>query len=97
MGLGETTTIRNSEGKKKQTPTNSAIVRERPELRIVDEAVWEKAQRRLAELEDKFGMKAGQKKRGPRVQPRDVYPRSLLGGLRVRRVRRVRREDALSG
>jgi site-specific DNA recombinase len=80
---GATTTIRNSQGRKKQAPTENQIVRYRPDLRIVEDVVWERAQRRLAELVVQFGMKEGHKKRGPRAQPADVYPRSLLGGLLV--------------
>jgi hypothetical protein len=82
---GATTTLRSSQGRKKQVPTpeGERVVRDRPDLRIVEQQTWEKAQRRLAELEEKFGMKAGQKKRGPKAHPSEVYPQSLLGGLLV--------------
>jgi hypothetical protein len=82
---GETKTIRNSTGRKKQgkAEPEKHIVRDRPHLRIIEQDVWEKAQRRLAELDAKFGSKAGQKKRGPKVHPSAVYPQSLLGGILV--------------
>lgn len=82
---GATTTIRDSAGRKKQVPTppEEQQVRDRPQLRIIDQETWEKAAKRLAELNEKFGVKEGQDKRGPKVHPRDVYPSSLLGGLLV--------------
>jgi hypothetical protein len=82
---GETTTVRNSKGKKKQVavPATEQTYRERQNLRIIDDETWAKAQSRLAELKDKFGSKPGQKKRGPRRHASEVYPRSLLGGLLV--------------
>jgi hypothetical protein len=82
---GATTTLRSSQGRKKQVarPEGERVVRDRPDLRIVEQQTWEKAQRRLAELEEVFGMKAGQKKRGPKAHPSEVYPQSLLGGLLV--------------
>ena len=57
------------------------MTRERPELRIVEQDVWDKATARLAELHVQFGFKEGQKPRGTRPNPADVYPRSPLGGL----------------
>jgi len=42
-----------------------------------------KAVVRLAELNEKFGFKEGQKPRGPRTNSAEVYPRSPLGGLLV--------------
>ena len=80
---GATTTVRNSQGRKKQVATapDELVVRERPELRIIDDATWERAQRRLALLQEQFGAKEGQKRRGPKPNPSSAYPRSLLGGL----------------
>lgn len=82
---GKTTTVRDSQGRKKQVavPAGKEVTRERPDLRIVEQAVWERAATRLAELNAKFGYKDGQKPRGPRPNPADVYPRSPLGGLLV--------------
>jgi DNA invertase Pin-like site-specific DNA recombinase len=82
---GGTTTIRDSSGRKKQVPTRpeERVECRRPDLRLVTAEVWEKAQRRLAELKARFGAKPGQKKRGPKAHPSAVYPQSLLGGLLV--------------
>jgi DNA invertase Pin-like site-specific DNA recombinase len=82
---GATTTIRNSKGRKKQipVPAEQQQLRHRPDLRIIEQEVWDQAQRRLAELKELFGQKEGQKRRGPKVHPSEVYPRSLLGGLLV--------------
>lgn len=82
---GATTTLRNSSGDKKQVPTpeHKRAVRDRPELRIIDPDTWDRAQRRLAELKDKFGLKDGHKRRGPMSRSAEVYPRSPLGGLLV--------------
>ena len=80
---GLTRLIRNSLGKKKQIPVpkDQQIVVERPELRIIDADVWDRAQRRLQVLNDIYGRKPGQKERGPRVHHTALYPGSLLGGL----------------
>lgn len=82
---GATTTVRNSEGRMKQVATDPAkhVVRERPDLRIIDATTWAQAQSRLAMLSEKFGFKAGQRRRGLRANPAALYPRSLLGGLLV--------------
>jgi len=80
---GQTRTVRNSKGKKRQDPVPAAkrVTHHRPDLRIVEQPAWDKAQPRLRELNDIFGSKVGQKRRGPRVHHLDVYPGSLLGGL----------------
>jgi DNA invertase Pin-like site-specific DNA recombinase/soluble cytochrome b562 len=80
---GETTTIRDSSGKTKQIPVPEAeqVFVERPELRIVDQQTWEKAKKRLQQLDDMYGPKEGQKSRGPRVHHTEAYPGSLMGGL----------------
>jgi DNA invertase Pin-like site-specific DNA recombinase len=82
---GKTATCSNSSGETKQVPvpTGQEVTRDRPGLRIIEQDVWDKAVVRLAELNTKFGFKAGQKPRGPRPNPADVYPRSPLGGLLV--------------
>lgn len=82
---GQTITVRDSQGRKKQVPvpTGREVTRDRPELRIIEQEVWDRAAARLAELGETFGYKDGQKRRGPRVNPADVYPRSPLGGLLV--------------
>jgi site-specific DNA recombinase len=81
--VGATTTQRNSAGKKRQVvvPADQVTVRDRPELRIVEQAVWDRAAARLAELDERYGVKEGQKARGPRPNPAELSPRSPLGGL----------------
>lgn len=76
---GTTRTMRSSEGKTKQVavPAEHQVVRERPELRIIDQETWQKAHQRLRELGDTFG----QKPRGPRPHHTEAYPKSILGGL----------------
>lgn len=80
---GATTTIRNSAGKKKQIATDEAVICDRPELRILEQTVWEQAQTRLQELAQQFGYQPGHAKRGAKshVNPAQSYPRSLLGGI----------------
>ena len=80
---GATRTIRNSKGKVKRLPVpdQHKAVRERPHLRIVSQEVWQLTQKRLADLNQQFGMKAGQKRRGPRVHHSVEYPKGLLRGL----------------
>ena len=82
-GWGDTITIRNSQGKKRQVPVplDRRVVHQRPDLRIVEQSVWENTQQRLRELKDIFGQKVGQKPRGPKVHHLQIYPGSLLGGL----------------
>lgn len=82
---GATTTRRDSRGRKKQVgvPPGQVVPRVRPGLRIVEQDVWDRAQTRLAELNEAFGHKEGQKRRGPKPNPADVYPRSPLGGVLV--------------
>lgn len=80
---GTTRTIRNSQGKKKQIPVPEElqVVVKRPELRIIDQAVWDAAQKRLADLKDLYGKKPGQKHRGPKVHHTALYPNGLLAGM----------------
>ncbi len=80
---GTTRTLRNSDGKTKQVPVPAEqhVIRERPELRIIDQDLWTKAQQRLRELAEKYGAQPGQKRRGPNSHHTEVYPKSLLGGL----------------
>jgi len=82
---GRTTTVRDSRGRKKQVPGRHGqeVTRDRPDLRVVEQAVWDRAAARLAELGQTFGYKDGQRRRGPRPNPADVYPRSPLGGVLV--------------
>jgi DNA invertase Pin-like site-specific DNA recombinase len=82
---GRTAVVRDSQGRKKQTavPPGQEVTRDRFDLRIVEPAVWDRAAVRLAELGATFGYKDGQKRRGPRPNPADVYPRSPLGGVLV--------------
>ncbi|MCE9563942.1 MAG: recombinase family protein [Planctomycetes bacterium] len=80
---GKTTTQRNSRGQKKQidVPQGEQVCRYRPDLRIIEQEIWDQAKARLAVLEEAFGHKEGQKPRGPKPNPAEVYPRSPLGGL----------------
>jgi DNA invertase Pin-like site-specific DNA recombinase len=82
---GKTTTIRDSRGRKKQTPVTPGqeVARDRSSLRIIDQGVWAQAAARLADFNDLFGSKPGQKRRGPKSNPADVYPRSPLGAVLV--------------
>jgi hypothetical protein len=79
---GATATRRDSRGKKKQVavPADQVVCQDRPELRIIDQAIWDKAAARLAKFNEKFGQKPGQKRRGAKPNPADEYPRSPLGG-----------------
>jgi site-specific DNA recombinase len=52
--------------------------KERPELRIVEPALWDAVQARLAEIRQGFGAAPG---RPPRNGARSVYSRHLLSGL----------------
>jgi DNA invertase Pin-like site-specific DNA recombinase len=82
---GKTTTIRNSKGKTKQIPVPEEqwVRRHRPDLRIVEQDVWDKAQEGLIALDKLYGYKEGQKKRGPRVHHTVAYPSGILHGLVV--------------
>lgn len=76
---GATTTIRNSNGKKKQVPVpeGQVVTRQRPKLQIVEPEVFAKAQSRLRELQATFGPTPGARK----AHPSTVYPQSVCGGL----------------
>lgn len=89
---GFTRTIRDSETRKKQNPVkeHERRVVKRPGLRIVPQDLWDAAQRRLADLDEKFGLKPGQKPRGPRPgrpgkaakhHASVIYPQTIAGGL----------------
>lgn len=80
---GQTTTRRNSRGKKKQVPVDeSAVVRrDRPDLRIIDDETWNKAQELIEKLHKTYGKKIGQKSRAARVHHTEIYPAGLLNGL----------------
>jgi site-specific DNA recombinase len=80
---GKTRTLRNSAGKKKQVPVESSrvVVVGRPELRILDNETWLKAQARLKALREQFGWKPGQRRRAPRVHRTSIYSCGLLNGL----------------
>lgn len=80
---GIATTLRNSEGKKRQVPTDPSehIVVDRPELRIIDDESFERAQLRVGSNKQTFGDRFGQMKRGPKVHHTSVYPSSMLGRL----------------
>jgi site-specific DNA recombinase len=80
---GATRTIRDSRGRTKQIPVpeEDRVVRERPELRIISEEVWNKAQSGLQVLKNLYGSNPGQKPRGPKVHHTALYPDGLLPGL----------------
>lgn len=82
---GKTTVLRDSQGRKKQVAVapGHEVTRGRPNLRIIEQEVWDRAAVRLTELNKEFGYKDGQKRRGPRPNPADTYPRSPLGGVLV--------------
>lgn len=77
---GATMTIRDSNGRKKQVPAPAEEVARvsRPELRIIDQDLWERAQAKVARIDGIFGFKEGQKLRGFRVHFSHVYPRNIL-------------------
>lgn len=82
---GRTEVRRNAEGKKRQVAVDTAVKKpvcvNRPNLRIIDDELWHATQVRLAEGHQRFGARPGQKKRGSRVHPRDLYPATPLSGL----------------
>jgi site-specific DNA recombinase len=80
---GKTTTKRHSKNKKRQVPASSDQILscQRPDLRIIEQSVWDRAQKRLKDLHEKFGWKEHQGRRGPRAHYTDVYPKTVLGGL----------------
>ena len=80
---GTTRTIRNSQGRKKQVsvPKELQVKTNRPELRMIDDATWAKAQEGFARLKQLYGKKPGQKHRGPKVHHTEIYPSGLLNGM----------------
>ncbi len=84
--FGKTTTVRDSSGKMKQVAARDdqrVVTVQRPHLRVVEQRLWDKARQKLAELMRVYGMKAGDRKRGPAEHYRLLYPKTLLGGLIV--------------
>lgn len=79
---GTTKTRRRSDGRTRQVPValEDVVVRDRPELRIIDQATWESAQRRLAELARVHGGGA-RARRAARPHSSVDYPKRLLSGL----------------
>jgi site-specific DNA recombinase len=77
---GATMTIRNSVGEKKQVPAPAEEVARmsRPELRIIDQDLWDRAQAQVARIDAVFGFKEGQKRRGCKVHFTQAYPRNIL-------------------
>lgn len=80
---GATKTLRASQGKTRQLPVprDQHVIRDRPDLRIIDQELWGRVQARLRELDAIYGLKKGQKPRGIKPHHSQLYPRSLLGGL----------------
>jgi len=80
---GETVTVRDSQGRTRQaraTP-DQIVTAHRPDLRIIDDTTWKKAQVLLARLLQIYGKKPGQKSRAAKVHHTEVYPAGLLNGL----------------
>ena len=77
---GATITIRDSKGRKKQVPApaDEVVHVRRPDLRIIEPELWERAQKQVADIDEIFGSKKGQKKRGPKVHFSHVYPKNIL-------------------
>jgi site-specific DNA recombinase len=81
---GRTTTLRDSGGKKKQVKPyahQKVTVAQRPELRIVSQELWDQAQRRLAKLQEVYGMREGGRRRGPSQYYKLLYAKRLIDGL----------------
>jgi site-specific DNA recombinase len=76
-------TLQNSVGKRRAVPVpeENVIRRTRPELRIVSDELWKKANVRLSELRKIYGQKPEHRPRGARAHPRAAYPAGLLNGL----------------
>ena len=79
---GKTKVLRDSAGRKKQVPVadGQEVVRDRPELRIIDQATWEKAQvearLRRAQLDQFASLKPGEDK--PCARPEGTAPHERL-------------------
>jgi hypothetical protein len=81
---GSTTTVYNSDGQYKRVPAkdDQRVTRvSRPALRMIECKTWEAAQKRIAELRAVYGMKEGDKRRGPAEHYRDIYAKNLVYGL----------------
>ncbi len=80
---GKTVSVRDSNGRLRQVlaKQDQMIVVSRPDLRIIDDANWKKAQAILARLLKIYGKKPGQKSRAAKVHHTEVYPAGLLNGL----------------
>jgi DNA invertase Pin-like site-specific DNA recombinase len=80
---GASTTVYDGKGIKGRAPARpdqTVTVTNRPNLRIIDDELWAKAQSRIAQLKAIYGMKPNGKKRGPVIHYRRLYERTLLGG-----------------
>ncbi len=81
---GEKKHVKDVDGKRitYDADPDEIICTKRPELRIVQDDVWRKAQIRLQEMKDKYGMREGQRKRGhKRSHCSEDYPFTLSSGL----------------
>lgn len=80
---GKTRTKRNSRGKIRQEPVKpEEMVRvDRPELRIIDQELWNKVQKRRSDMKKIYGYKPGQKRRGAARNWSKEYPTHLLSGV----------------
>lgn len=73
---GKTTTRRDSKGRTKQTPVSpgDVVVRNRPALRIIDDALWKRVRARRLAQKVAYASPL-------RPHPRQEYPKRLLSGL----------------
>jgi DNA invertase Pin-like site-specific DNA recombinase len=80
---GATKTMRDSKGKKRfaKVAAENVLWIDRPDLRIVPQDLWERAQAKLAKLKAIYGLREGQRKRGPREHYRGLYAKKLLPAL----------------
>ena len=82
--FGRTTTLRDGAGKKKQVAARSdqkVVKTERPDLRLVEQELWDDVQKRLGQLADIYGLKRGGKRRGPAEYYRLLYSKRPIDGI----------------
>jgi DNA invertase Pin-like site-specific DNA recombinase len=80
-----TTVLKNSAGTKKFVPTDPSvrITVEHPHLRIVPQEIWDQAVEIRRRNADIWGLKVGQRRRGPGPRPHYTlaYPKSIFSGI----------------
>ena len=77
---GATITIRDSKGHKKQVPApaDEVVCVNRPDLRIIDQELWDRTQDQVTRIDAIFAFQDGQKKRGFKVHFSQLYPHNIL-------------------